>query len=109
MNQLPQITPVSAMKHDHLAVLAKLKKGPVVLASRSKPVGVLIAPAQWDALAERIDDLEAAVSALQAELALRMGEEALQEIDLDNLKADDLKADDLKAQADREALANSVD
>jgi hypothetical protein len=99
MNQLPQITPVSTLKHDHLAVLAQLKKGPVVLASRSKPVGVLVAPAQWDALAERVDSLEALVSALQAELALQSGEEALEDIDLE----------ELKAQTGRETVAHSVD
>ena len=87
MEPLPQIAPISALKHKHLDVFKQLKNGPVVLASRSQPVGVLLAPAQWNALAERLEDLEATVTALEAELALAHGEETVEEIDLEELKA----------------------
>ena len=99
MNQLPQMAPVSALKNKHLGVFRMAQKAPVVLINRSRPVGVLISLEQWDALAARLDDLEAAVGALEAELALERGEESLTDVDLDALKA----------EADRESVATEVD
>jgi PHD/YefM family antitoxin component YafN of YafNO toxin-antitoxin module len=73
INPLPQIVPVSDLKHRHLDVFKRLEKSPIILANRSQAVAVLIAPPLWDALAERIDDLECMVAALQAELELAQG------------------------------------
>lgn len=75
MEPLPQMAPVSDLKHRHLAVFKRLKNGPVVLSNRSQPAAVLISPENWNALAEYIDDLECSLEALKTELALARGED----------------------------------
>lgn len=57
MIQTPQIEPVTNMARDHKSVLAKLKKGPVFLAQRSKPAAVLVAPALWDEMTAELSRL----------------------------------------------------
>ena len=99
MNQLPQMAPVSSLKNKHLGVFRMAQKAPVVLINRSRPVGVLISPEQWDALAARLDDLESALDALKAELALERGDESLTDVDLETLKA----------EAGHESVATEVD
>jgi prevent-host-death family protein len=88
IHPLPQMASVSDLKHRHLEILKRLDKGPVVLANRSQPIGVLISPRQWDDLAERIDNLEALILALQAELSVAQGNETLEDIDVAALKAE---------------------
>ena len=44
----PQIEPITRMARDHRTLVAKLKNGPVFLASRSKTTAVMVAPEQWD-------------------------------------------------------------
>jgi prevent-host-death family protein len=77
MYPIPQMAPVSDLKHRHLEVFRRLKDGPVVLANRSRPAAVLISPERWDALIEYIDDLECGIEALKTELALAKGEDEL--------------------------------
>jgi prevent-host-death family protein len=74
MNKLPQIANITDLRNSHLAVLAKLEKGPVVINSRSQPVGVLVSPKLWDRLVEYIDDLEDSLDAVKMELAIAKGE-----------------------------------
>jgi prevent-host-death family protein len=80
MDPLPQMASVSDLKHRHLDVFRRLKKGPVVLSNRSQPAAVLISPEKWNALAEYIDDLECSLEALKSELALARGEEKLEQL-----------------------------
>ena len=77
MYPIPQMAPVSDLKHRHLEVFKRLKDGPVVLANRSRPAAVLISPERWDALLEYIDDLECGIEALKTELALAKEEDEL--------------------------------
>ena len=80
MEPLPQMAPVSDLKHRHLDVFRRLKNGPVVLSNRSQPAAVLISPEKWNALAEYIDDLECSLEALQRELALARGEDSVERL-----------------------------
>ncbi len=57
MDTVQQIVPISDMKVDQGAVLAKLDKAPVVLAQRSKPRAVLVSIKQWDAIAKELRQL----------------------------------------------------
>lgn len=71
MQQLPNIETVSAMKHRYNEVMQRLDAGPIVLTRNAKPVGVLLSPAQWNALSNEQDALRAEVAALHAQIAAR--------------------------------------
>ena len=42
MQQLPQMASVSDLRHRHIEIFAKLTEGPVLIANRNRPAGVLI-------------------------------------------------------------------
>ncbi len=74
MNRLPQFAGISELRNNHLAVFAQLVKGPVVLLNRTEPQGVLLSPAQWDTILTRLEDQEAIIDVLTAELQAARGE-----------------------------------
>lgn len=86
MNKLPQMASVADLKHRHLEVFARAAQGPVVVANRSKPAVVIVAPALWDNLMQQLEDLQDVVDTLQAELELATGEDKLIDADLQKLK-----------------------
>jgi prevent-host-death family protein len=49
---------VSDLKNRHLEVLAKLQKGPVLLASRNQPTAVLLSPELWNEIVDLLEDYE---------------------------------------------------
>lgn len=49
MHPIAQNASISGLKHRHLKIFARLQQGQIVLANRNHSVGVLHAPAQWDA------------------------------------------------------------
>ena len=77
MNKLPQMVSIAELRNSHLAVLEKLVNGPVVISSRSTPVGVLVSPEMWDRIAEYIEDLEDSLDAAQMELELATGRDTV--------------------------------
>jgi prevent-host-death family protein len=58
MNVLPQTAPISDLRTRQTEILHMAESDPVVLMSRSKPAAVLLSPSQWDALVERMEELE---------------------------------------------------
>jgi prevent-host-death family protein len=63
MNPLPEIAPISDMRVRQMEIVKKAEKGPVVLIERgSRPALVVLSPALWNALTERIEFLEDAVA-----------------------------------------------
>lgn len=74
----PQIVPVSDLRMKHIQVFKLMNNGPVFLAQRSKPAGVLISVNQWDRLMERIEDQNDLIDALKMELAIARGEESVE-------------------------------
>ncbi|MEZ4866105.1 MAG: type II toxin-antitoxin system prevent-host-death family antitoxin [Caldilineaceae bacterium] len=74
----PQIVPVSDLRMKHLEVFAMMDKGPVFLAQRSKPAGVLVSVTQWDRLMELLEDQGDLIDALKMELAIARGEETVE-------------------------------
>ncbi|MFN3334277.1 MAG: type II toxin-antitoxin system Phd/YefM family antitoxin [Caldilinea sp.] len=80
MHPVPQMAPISDLKHRHLEVFKRLKNGPVILANRSQPAAVLVSPERWNAIVEYIDDLECSIEALKTELAIAKGEDVLEQL-----------------------------
>ncbi len=59
----PQVEPISNLRRDHLAVLNKLKKGPVFLAQRGTLAAALVSIDEWDRIAARLEHLETLLQA----------------------------------------------
>jgi prevent-host-death family protein len=74
MNKLPQMASIADIRNHHLSVLAMLKQGPVLISSRSKPVAVMITPALWDSIAEKLDEAADIIDALEEEVRMLRGE-----------------------------------
>jgi len=87
MNTLPQMTSITDLKNRHLEVFAKLGMGPVVIAQRNQPAGVLVSPAQWDTIAERLEDMADMIAALNAELEIEHGKAEWIDTDISKLEA----------------------
>jgi prevent-host-death family protein len=87
MDKLPQVASISELRNKHLEVFKRLESGPVMLASRNQPQAVLVSPDQWDAIVERIDDLECIIAALEAELAIERGEATIEPANIKELEA----------------------
>ena len=81
MERVPQIEPISKMKHQYNDVLRLAESGPVVLTQHGRAAAVVIHPAGWNAVIEEREQLLDIVAALKAELALAKGETQWEEID----------------------------
>jgi prevent-host-death family protein len=57
---------VTELRNDLASFLSKLDEGPVVVLSRSRPVAVLVQPAVFDALLEKLEYLEDVVEGRRA-------------------------------------------
>ncbi|RIK42888.1 MAG: hypothetical protein DCC55_07420 [Chloroflexi bacterium] len=73
---LPQVEKISVLKSNQEAVLAKVKRGPVLLMQRSNPAVVLVSPEQWDAVAQRLRELEWREEVRRAAIEARTSQEA---------------------------------
>ena len=87
MQQLPQMASVADLRHRHIEIFAKLTEGPVLIANRNRPAGVLISPEQWDTFVEELDMLRDMVAGLEALLRLERGEEETFDLTPDQLNA----------------------
>jgi PHD/YefM family antitoxin component YafN of YafNO toxin-antitoxin module len=80
MNALPEIAPISDMRVRQAEIVQKAQRGPVVLVERgSKPALVVLAPALWNALAERLEFLEDAVAVYKKKWELATGQDEMTE------------------------------
>ena len=55
---MPQIEAVTGLSRDYRTIFAKLAKGPVFLAQRSRPTAVLLSVADYEKLLDRLSRLE---------------------------------------------------
>lgn len=74
MNKVMQTMSLSDFRKHQLETLATLKTEPVVLTQNGRDSAVLVLPAQWNQLIDRIEELEDLVAALEMELAIERGE-----------------------------------
>ena len=70
MDRVQQIVPISEMAIHQHEVMRLLTKGPVVLASRSRPAAVLVSVQDWDSLITELEELRDIVDLQAADLAL---------------------------------------
>ena len=74
MHKVMQTMSLSDFRKHQLETLAALKTEPVVLTQNGRDSALLILPAQWNQLIDRLEDLEDTVAALEMELAIERGE-----------------------------------
>ena len=63
MISVPQIESVTGLSRDYKVIFAKLEKGPVFLAQRSKPAAVLLSVRDYEKMVDRLKELELLVEA----------------------------------------------
>jgi len=77
---VPETASMHDLKNNTKRVTEKFDAGPVLLLNRATPQGVIVSPAQWNAIVRRIADLEDTVATLRAELELAMGEDTVETV-----------------------------
>jgi PHD/YefM family antitoxin component YafN of YafNO toxin-antitoxin module len=81
---MPQIEPVTGLSRDYKMIFAKLEKGPVFLAQRSKPAAVLLSVRDYEQMVERLKQLELLVEAKR--ILAEMERDPSSVVSLDELK-----------------------
>ncbi len=84
---MPAIIPISELRKHQANVLQELSKRPVVLTQRGHGVAVLVSPEQWEHLLDRLEDLDDALTMLEARLEDKEPPLPLEQV-LAELKAD---------------------
>ena len=72
---------ISELKQNPAAILTAAAAEPVAILNRNKPAGYIISPEVWEALADRLEDIELAIIAKER---LNDGEEPVK-VSLDEL------------------------
>ena len=81
MNPVPEIAPISDIRVRQMEIVQKARQGPVVLVERgSKPALVVLSPALWNALAERLEFLEDAVAVYRKKWEVATGQDEMTEL-----------------------------
>jgi hypothetical protein len=83
----PPTIPISELRKHSDNVFDQLTQTHVLLTRQGKAAGVLVHPTVWNRVLERLDDLEATVWALEAELDIAKGESELVELTEQELQA----------------------
>ncbi len=74
MQKTQQFEPITTIQRNPQKVLAMLANGPVILANRSKPAAILVSVDLWDRLIEQVEDQADIIDALEAKLAIAIGQ-----------------------------------
>lgn len=77
MNPVPYTIPISDMRFQQSALLARVEESPVVLTKQGRAVAVLVDPNYWNQILEELEDMADALAVAQARIAVLRGEEEL--------------------------------
>lgn len=66
MQPVPELIPISKLRHVQNEILARLREGPVVLTQHGEAAAVLVDPTTWNRLLAELEDLTDAIDALEA-------------------------------------------
>lgn len=81
LSRVPQTASMNDMKNQTAAVTAKFAKGPVVLMNRATPQAVLVSPQQWNAILDRMEEMQDAILTLRTELEITTGQSQVETIE----------------------------
>ncbi len=98
MNKVMPTMSLSDFRKHQIETLTALKTEPVVLTQNGRDSAVLVLPAQWNQLIDRLADLEDLIAALEMELAIERGEVEVETItDPDAFRREMLYSDKVPA------------
>lgn len=98
MHKVMQTMSISEFRKNQLDTLSSLERDPVVLTQNGRDAAVLVLPAQWNRLIDRLEDLEDSVAALEMELAIERGEVQIDTItDVDTFRREMLHGEQIPA------------
>lgn len=86
MNKVLELIPISRLRQEQNEVLKRLDEGPVVLTQYGDAAAVLVDPDQWNQIAEELETWMDSFDALEARLALAVGEDEV--LDWEEARAD---------------------
>lgn len=75
MNKVLELIPISRLRQEQNEVLKRLAEGPVVLTQYGDAAAVLVDPDQWNQIVEELETWMDSFDALEARLALAIGED----------------------------------
>ncbi len=81
LTRIPQTASMQDIKNRTAAVTEKFVNGPVLLMNRATPQAVLVSTEQWNAIVNRLEEMQDAIITLQAELAIATGQSQVETID----------------------------
>ena len=81
LSRIPQTASMQDIKNRTGAVTKKFVKGPVMLMNRATPQAVIVSPAQWNAIVDKLEEMQDAIVTLQAELAIATGQSQVETIE----------------------------
>jgi len=67
MNKIPELAPISSLRHQQNQILDKISDQPVILTQYGRAKAVLVHPEQWNQLIEELVDLQDALDAIEAD------------------------------------------
>jgi PHD/YefM family antitoxin component YafN of YafNO toxin-antitoxin module len=79
--------PASQVSREQEHLYSKLKEGPLILTVDGHEEGVLVQPALWNQLLERLEEQADLITALAVELEIERGETTFEPVDIRELKA----------------------
>ena len=97
-----QTESISNFRNNYSIVLERLNAGPLLLMQHSKVAGVLLSQEEWNAISERIEDLEDIAAAWKHKYEKAMGSSNTVPFDLGEFVNRD---DQAKESEEREELA----
>ena len=86
---MPQMTtlPASRVCRDEDDILSRLREGPLLLTQHGQAAGILLQPAVWNQLLERLEKQSDLITALTVELEMERGETTFEPVEIEELKA----------------------
>lgn len=81
LTRMPQTASMQDIKNRTGEVTEHLANGPVLLMNRATPQAVIVSTAQWNAIVDRMEEMQDAIITLQAELAIATGQSQVETID----------------------------
>ena len=66
LERVPLTIPVSDLRNEQAKILGQLHDGPILLTQRGRAAAMLVEPALWNLLIDRLSDLEDIVNGLDA-------------------------------------------
>jgi hypothetical protein len=80
LSSIQQRASISDIRNRTTDVTARLINGPVLLTKKATPQAVMVSPTQWNAIVERLEEMQDTIIILQAELEIATGQSEVETV-----------------------------